>query len=76
MTNQNAHRLSYSAVYSAAQELGYGEQQSAIYATEPDLFVADNPDWIFDDAHIDLDQQPGTSTPLRKAGRTDLSDGR
>ena len=53
MEEQTVHRLSYSAVYSAAQELGYGEEQSAIYATEPDLFVDDNPDWIFDDADID-----------------------
>ncbi|SHU66663.1 Uncharacterised protein [Mycobacteroides abscessus subsp. abscessus] len=53
MTEQAmGYGLPYSAVYSAAQELGYDEQQSAVYATLPDLFVADNPDWIFDDAEI------------------------
>lgn len=60
MTNEDtAHRLSYSAVYSAAQELGYDEQQSAIYATERDLFVADNPDWVFDDADFAHDIRAG-----------------
>lgn len=53
VTNQaTACWLPYAAVYSAAQELGYDEQQSAAYATSPDLFVAENPDWIFDDAEI------------------------
>ncbi|SLH41931.1 hypothetical protein [Mycobacteroides abscessus] len=41
------HSLDYSTVYSAAQELGYSELQSMAYATEPDLFVYDNPDWDF-----------------------------
>lgn len=37
----------YSMVYAAAQELGYSELQAAAYAREPDLFLADNPDWDF-----------------------------
>lgn len=48
MTDPTAARpLSYSEVYAAAEELGFSEQQAMTYATMPDLFVADNPDWDF-----------------------------
>lgn len=39
--------LAYSAVFAAAGELGYSELQAMAYATDPDLFVAENPDWDF-----------------------------
>ncbi|SHY23665.1 Uncharacterised protein [Mycobacteroides abscessus subsp. abscessus] len=48
MKNPTAARpVSYSEVYAAAEELGFSEQQAMTYATMPDLFVADNPDWDF-----------------------------
>ncbi|CPV66755.1 hypothetical protein [Mycobacteroides abscessus] len=43
----NNQQLDYSTVYAAAQELGYSELAAAAYAREPDLFLADNPDWDF-----------------------------
>ncbi|WP_193606293.1 hypothetical protein [Mycobacteroides abscessus] len=38
--------LPYSALYSAARDLGYTELEAMRYASEPDLFAADHPDDI------------------------------
>ncbi|MBS1693140.1 MAG: hypothetical protein JST91_13070 [Actinobacteria bacterium] len=36
----------YSAVYTAARDLGYTELEAMGYAGEPDLFAADHPDVV------------------------------
>lgn len=36
--------LPYSALYTAARDLGYTELEAMRYASEPDLFAADHPD--------------------------------
>ncbi|MEW2484178.1 hypothetical protein AB0876_31795 [Mycobacterium sp. NPDC049093] len=33
----------YAAIYAAARDLGYSELEAMVYATQPDLFVADHP---------------------------------
>lgn len=33
----------YAVIYAAARDLGYSELEAMVYATEPDLFVADHP---------------------------------
>lgn len=68
VSNQ-AGALDYSAVYSAAIELGYSELQAMAYATEPDLFVADNPDWIFEDSERDHDIATGSQSSEVPDGR-------
>lgn len=38
--------LPYSVLYTAARDLGYTELEAMRYASEPDLFAADHPDYI------------------------------
>ncbi|GAT01300.1 hypothetical protein [Mycolicibacterium fortuitum] len=40
--------LTYAAVYAAARDLGCPEIEAMVYATEPDLFIADHPDVTFE----------------------------
>ncbi|MFN6548098.1 hypothetical protein [Mycolicibacterium nivoides] len=39
--------LTYAAVYAAARDLGCPEIEAMVYATEPDLFIANYPDVTF-----------------------------
>lgn len=41
-----AGAMPYSAVYTAARDLGYTELEAMGYAGEPDLFAADHPDVV------------------------------
>lgn len=51
-------QLAYSTVFAAARELGYSELEAMSYATDPQLFVAENPDWDLGVASEDGPENP------------------